>query len=716
MKYCKEFNAEELLRNVLAVQLLLSLVFMSGFIGSVAEAQAWTTRADDLREADKYRIQLAQLGQRPPLQPAAPLPGEAKTEERPAPPPGNAGPDEATGAQETVNAVTPEGGQAPPVEQPKEPVGRPKPQKRAAAGATLSFFFDDADIYEVIQTIFGDVLRSNYIIDPKVKGRVNFRTINPIPKEEVLTIMEIIFRLNGIGFVEEKGLYRIVPLTDVPLELVRSQTGKSPDDVAIEMFTFKNLNIKEAMQDIEGAIGLSLTEGKARVLPIYRLNALLVIAASKSELDYVRKWIEVFDTMFANARQKINVYPLQNTKASHVASMLQSIFGGGGGAGAPKTPTPTPTPQRPATTPGGTAAPAAPAAPKAGPSATITGTGSLISEDTKIFADEIMNALIILATPTDYAFIEETIKKIDIVPRQVMIEAYLIGVDLTDNLNVGFSWSLATDIAFSMKPFTNPVNLLGDLFQQPPLVTGNTALAPSTEGFTFIATDPSGIVRAKIVAALKDFRAQVLAAPHVVVADNREARIQVGKQIPIATSQTASPIGTADQVVSSTTSTVQYKDIGIILKVKPQINDSGLVSLELSQEVSRVGDDVITAGVRNVSIDKTEATTNLVAQSGETLIIGGLIREDDRKTKTGIPLLSQIPLIGYLFANTTSDVTRQELIMVLTPRVMRSMDDAKNLTLDYVRRYNKAAQDDRIENFIKERSGGEQPAQQGAQP
>ena len=208
---------------------------------------------------------------------------------------------------------------------------QPSPEKQAQPqkpSPTVSFFFDDADIFEVVQTIFGDVLKVNYIIDPQVKGRVNFRTVTPIPKDQVLSVMEIIFRMNGIGFVEEGGLYRIIPLADVSKELVYSQIGKSPDKVAIEMFSFKNLDLKEAMPDIENALGLQLQGGTVRILPVFRMNSLIVVASSQQQLDYIRQWIGVFDKMFAVAKPKIFVYPLQNSKAEHIASILQSIFTG----------------------------------------------------------------------------------------------------------------------------------------------------------------------------------------------------------------------------------------------------------------------------------------------------------------------------------------------------------------------------------------------------
>ncbi len=596
-----------------------------------------------------------------------------------------------------IESQRPETGQAVPVEPEKEPGIPRKPPQPYVASGTVSFFFDDADIFEVAQTIFGDVLKVNYIIDPKVKGRVNFRTVTPIPKDEVLPVMEIILRLNGIGFVEERGIYNIVPLDEVSRELVYAQIGKSPENVAIELFTFKNLNLKDSMSDIENALGLSVKGGMVRILPVYHMNSLIVVAATKEQLEYIRKWVEVFDNMFSVARPKIFVYPVQNSKAKDVASLLQSIFSGGGAgptsAPAPKTETPQDTHIR-CSSPSSYGT-------KSGAAAVVSGTGTLISAETKIFADEITNSLIILATPTDYEFIKETIQKIDIMPRQVVIEGLIARVDLTDNLSFGLSWSLNTDVKISgIKPFVNNINLNGNVGINP----GGLVTTMPAKGFTFVGTDPKGVVRAVLTALAEESKAKVLAAPHILVSDNREARIQVGRQVPIATSTTTTPLTGGTEATNYSTSTIQYKDIGIILKVKPQINDSGLVSLEITQEISSLGETVKVGGLDEISINKTEATTNLIAQDGDTIIIGGLIQEDVSKSKDGIPFLSKIPIIGNLFGNTTDKNTRTELIILLTPHVMKNQQEAGDVTSDYVDRYKGSTKDKDINKFLKERS------------
>jgi general secretion pathway protein D len=278
-----------------------------------------------------------------------------------------------------------------------------------------------------------------------------------------------------------------------------------------------------------------------------------------------------------------------------------------------------------------------------------------------------------------------------------------VRVDLQDNLSFGFSWSFGTETNISgIWPFKNPINLGGDVNINSP----STAAANlSPQGFTYVGKDPTGSIRVVLTALATENKAKVLASPHILVSDNREARIQVGQQVPLATSTTTTPLTGGTVPTNTSTSTIQYKDIGIILKVKPQINDSGLVSLELSQEVSSLGANIKIAGQEFASINKEEVSTNLVALDGETIIIGGLIREDANKSKDGIPFLSKIPILGNLFGTTTDNITRNEIIVLLTPHVMKTLVEAGRVTSDYLERYQGTSSKDlAVDEFIKERS------------
>ncbi len=604
----------------------------------------------------------------------------------------------------------------PPSEQPQAaPVPQPEPPKAAATAAKpaaqpkkgdVSFNFDDADIYSVIQTIFGDVLGLNYVVDPNVKGKVNFRSTAPIAKEDVLPIMEVILRLNGVGIVEEAGLYRIVPIADIAREPAPVGLGREPEKV--------ELNGKALLQVIPIRYNQS-TEIVRILTPFLSKNALIVdipqgnyivVVDTDANVKRLLHLIDIFDSDKLKAvTPQVYVYAVQNGKAKDVAALLQQIFLGGQ-AGKQAVPSKL-------TRPAGAPAAGQQGQPAAAPQPAVTtatqpSTGEhLVSDLTRIIPDEVTNTISILATPEDYARIIETLQKIDIAPRQVVIEGLIVQITLTDNLSFGISWSMKDNL------------LLKGLFPREWKLDGTSSLNPGgldttqlpSQGFTFVGTDPSGNVRAVLTALEDRSKAKVVAAPHILVSDNREARIQIGQQIPLATSTSAQPVATTTTTGTTTTtaipvvstSTIQYKDIGIILKVKPQINDSGLISLELSQEISSVGKSVQVGGLDEVTINKTEATSNLVARDGDTIIIGGLIREDTSHGTTGIPFLSKIPIIGSLFGNTSDLTTRTELIILLTPHVMRNQEEAQTISSAYIRRYKAATRDREIDKFVKEK-------------
>ncbi len=611
--------------------------------------------------------------------------------------------------------------QATPAPVVQQPVPRPTPAAPPVVKrGDVSFNFDDADVYSVIQTIFGDVLRVNYIVDPSVKGRVTFRSVAPVTREEVMPLMEVILRLNGIGIVEEGGLYRIVPIADISKEPAPVNLGREPERVQITGKALVQVVPVRYIQSTEMVRVLTPFLSKNAVIIDVPKSNYIIISDTDANVKRLLQLVDVFDSeKLKQVTPQVFVYAVQNSKAKDVASLLQQIFLGAKAQTAAK---PAATPAKPA------AAGQPPLAPQQQSQPQVSmghaGTDALISESTKIIPDEITNSVIILATPEDYGIIYQTIQKIDIAPRQVIIEGLIVQVTLTDNLSFGLSYAMNTDVKIrGLKPFKNDIDLTGNGVNSSNIGMNTSVFSKiPTSGFTFVGYDPTGNIRAVLTALEDRSKAKVVAAPHILVADNREARIQVGQQIPLATSTSSQPLATTTGTTATAipvvaTSTIQYKDIGIILKVKPQVNDSGLISMELSQEISAIGDAVVVGGLDEVSINKTEATSNLVARDGETIIIGGLIREDTTKASAGIPLLSRIPIFGALFGNTSDKVTRNELIILLTPHVVRNQQEAKDVTSEYVDRYKRGARDKQIDDFIRERSqqkqGGENSGNDG---
>jgi type II secretory pathway component GspD/PulD (secretin) len=630
-----------------------------------------------------------------PAVPASPAtPGSQKTipaaqpEQKMAPAPGQSAPNANVPVPNSTNPSVP--GQTVPVRPlPIQPVA---PQPRAAApGGGSSFFFDDADVFEVIQTVFGEVLRVNYVIDPQVKGRVNFRTNTPIPREQILPVMEIILRLNGIAVVEESGLYRIIQISNISKEPAPIRFGKDPNTVQLNGTAILQIVPLTFINSTEmtSIITPMLTQGGA-IYDIPKKN-ILIIADTDANVKRLLQVTAFFDddTTKDTTKPKIYVYPLQNSKAEHVSKILQQVVLGSSVAAAPKTTT---------TTGGAAPAPGA-ATPQPTRVQSISSGESLVSSGTKIFPDEVTNSLVIFASPADYALILNAIKQIDTIPRQVMIEAVVASVDITDNLTLGLRWNLNVRPKLQLKPFNRDINLPGTLgFAPLPDLS-----APNSAGSTFFAytaKDASGSVKLSIEADASIGKAKVLSSPNIMVADNREARIQVGKQIPLATSTTTTPISSGSTTTNTTTSTIQYKDTGTILKVKPQINDSGLISLEISQEVSSA-DKATVLGTDQFVITKNEVSTNLIAQDGETIVIGGLVTENKTFNRSGIPFFSKIPVLGYLFGQTTNDSTRQELIILLTPRVVRNPEAAKALSQEKYKTFENLNKEINLEKMKK---------------
>ncbi len=545
-------------------------------------------------------------------------------------------------------------------------ISRPAPKR-----GEISFNFDDADVYSVIQTIFGGVLRYNYIIDPKVKGRVNFRSVAPVAKEDVLPLMEVILRLNGIGIIEEGGLYRIIPIADMAREPSTVAIGRTPEAIPLtgkgllQVVPVKYFTSTEMVRVLT-----PFMSANAVIVDVPKINYLILVDTD-ANIKRLLQLVEIFDSeQLKQIKPQVFVYPVQNCKAKDLANLLQQIFLGAKPAARPTTPTPT-TPTTPTT-------PIRPGTAQAQPTATtpaqITiGPGvpgeALVSEITKIFSDEVTNSLIILATPEDYALILETIKKVDIIPRQVMIEVLIAEITLGDDLQFGLEWSVKNKVD------SNFIN-----FGFSPSET------TAATGFTFLGIDKTGLVRGFLRTLATESKLAVLASPHLLAMDNRKAKIQIGDQIPIVTSETN---------VSGTTNiqrTIQYKDTGTLLEITPMINEGGLVNLEIVQEVSDYRIKKLYDQDYPI-IFKREAKTNLAVQDGQTIVIGGLIRDKSDRTREGIPFLSKIPLLGYLFGSTTREKTRSEIVLLLTPKVIRNQQEAENLTSIYIHRLDGVTKD-----------------------
>lgn len=587
-------------------------------------------------------------------------------------------PSQKEASQQTVQQKGTAGGGAPPP--PSEMPVKAK-KRTATAGRSVSLSFDDADMYQVIQTVFGEILKVNYIVDQRVRGRVTFRSVTPVEGDRVLSVMEVILRLNGVGVVEEGGLYRIVPISDVAREPAEVTFGRDPDSIEIEGKSI--IRVVPVMHGQSSEIVKLITPfltTTAVVIDVPNINHIILVDTD-ANVRRLLKLIDLFDSEQTRKKKpQVFVYHVQNSKAKDIANILQQVFLSSGRGGAVNPPLAAP-PSAGKTAGTSGAAPGAVA--RSASEGGLIGSGSqlgegLVSPITKIIAEENLNSLVILSSPEDYEVIKEAIRRVDIIPRQVVIEGVIAEISLKDDLKLGVSWALQ----FSPGGMNGVLGALNGAvgFDVP----GATSTSTTGSGTFNFAGTVGGDFKAVIDMLATQSKAKLLAVPRILVTDNKEARIQVGEQVPIVTTETIASTTTAAQ------RTIQYKDIGIILKVKPRINEGGLVTLDLAQEVSSYDTITLFDGETNIIVKKTEATTNLVVQDGQTILIGGLIREDISTARSGIPFLSKIPLLGYLFGSTTDENHRKELIILLTPRVIKNQQDARKTTSSYVNDITKA--------------------------
>lgn len=319
---------------------------------------------------------------------------------------------------------------------------------------------------------------------------------------------------------------------------------------------------------------------------------------------------------------------------------------------------------------------------------------SMFKNEVRIVADDIANAIVILATKRDYEQILKVLRDLDVVPRQVVIEVLIAEISLNKALTMGLQTTLTNPGGVNTTPVptatatpTESTSGAASLVNTVAATTGADALkrliniAPTTGALTALITDNSSF-RIELTALASAGRAKVLASPNILTADNREASIHIGTEIPILTSQAnLAGINTSNGSTALVNS-IQYRSTGVILTVLPQVNADGLVNLQVRQEVSDVGDQSF-GGTGSPSFITREAETTAVVQNGDSLLIGGIIQETTSRGRSGVPYLMDLPVVGRLFRVDTDQVRRIELIIMLTPHVIRNRSESLLVTEEY---------------------------------
>ncbi len=285
--------------------------------------------------------------------------------------------------------------------------------------------------------------------------------------------------------------------------------------------------------------------------------------------------------------------------------------------------------------------------------------------------DESTNTILVKCVGSDYRVIKGVIEKLDIFPRQVLIEVLIAEINLDETNKLGVEWQYIFDLSGSGTARLGNLSLT-NLLTDGPLTGGMSYLVANTERF-----------KAAIQASATDNNVQILSSPHILASDNQKATIDIGSEVPVVTSQTLKDDATS--TVTTTDQSVQYRNTGIILSVTPHINEKGLVRMEVSQEVSELSDKFI-EGIPSPIFSKRKAETTLSVKDGQTIVIGGLIRQTRSDTYSGVPGLSRIPILRNLMGTESKGWENTELMLFITPHVVVHNDDTEFISRRFVDR------------------------------
>ena len=447
----------------------------------------------------------------------------------------------------------------------------------------------------------------------------------------------------------------------------------------------------------QGAASLGNTplSGALHILPVERLNSLLVITPYAPYLEQVKRWMGKFDQPgSASSQAQLHIYRVQNGSAKHLADVLSGIFGGSSSGTtsnsgvAPGLSTATSSTTNIAQNNpfgnnnsgtgstgaglrlggsgvgsalgGGLGNAGQPVATGAG---SVTALGNI-----RVMADELNNSVLVWGTGAEYERIEAALKRLDVPPTQVLIEASIIEVTLNDTLRYGLEWTFNGSGGGGGRTGTGSLSGSGTSGGSG---TGSGLGDVLGAGFSYTVRNSAGNVRAVLNALSSKTDLKVVASPTLMVLDNHTAAINVGTQQPFEAGQTINSDG------KLITNNLQYKDTGVSLEVTPSVNAGNIVTMTVNQSVTDVGaQDEVT---KQRSFLQRQVSSRVAVRSGESIVMGGLIQESASKGRSGVPWLHDIPVVGNLFGSSNTEGLRTELIVIITPRVVRNDVDVREV-------------------------------------
>lgn len=590
-----------------------------------------------------------------------------------------------------------------------DPKEKPDSKPTDKVNQYVTIDFDNVDIAIFIKFI-SELTGRNFVIDKAVRGKVTIISPNKISVKEAYKVFESVLEVHGYTTVPSGSIIKIIPAVQARSKSVetrlREEAASSEDKVVTQLIPLRYANptelkklfiplvskssvivsypptrtliitdvfsnIKRLMRiakavDVAG-VGEEITviplehatasvmakslntvfqkkitrvkkgtvsPSVIRIVPDERTNALILLA-SEDDTSRMRQLIKLLDKKTSSAEGDIRVYYLQHANAEDLTKVLTAI------------------PSKQSKTP-------------------KKGKAPVISKDTQIVADKATNSLVIMASKDDYFVLEEVIKKLDIPRMMVYIEALIMEVNVDKNFKLGVEWVAGKEFTYKGKDGAafGGFNYGGLLTSPPTLPTGFAlgVIGPLIEigGIKF----PN--LAAVISAVQNDRDVNILSTPQILTTDNEEAEIMVGRNVPYITRQE-----TTEARLDYTT--YEYKDVGVTLKITPQISQERFVRLNIFQEVTRL---IPGSQPDRPETFKRRAQTTVIVKDAHTVVIGGLIDDDTAIVETKVPCLGDIPGVGWLFKTSTRTLTKTNLFIFLTPHIIQNPAEAKKVYQD----------------------------------
>lgn len=543
------------------------------------------------------------------------------------------------GGQSTVSRL--DAAEMPSTGAPKTATAMPVPPPGVNPGASrLTLDFDNVEIQTFIKAI-GEMTGKNFVIDKQVQGNITVFSPQQISAEEAYRVFQSVLEANGYTTVPAGAVIKVLPSKDAREKniatLLQDEAGGLEDRLITRIVKLKVGSPEEVKKVLDPLVS------KDSIVQAYSPSGILIITDVESNIQRLLKIINALDGELEKNTSSIHVYPLKYANAEELAKSLLNL--------PPKEVAPENQKGRPA-----------------------------LSKNVQILPDKATNALIITASAEDYTLLQDIIQQLDYSRPMVYIEALILEVNAAKDFKLGtewrgtgtFSWNdgtgtlqtgsggLGADGSYQFLPNAGPSSYASG-FTLGVLGTGITL-----GGITF----PN--ISAMVQAVKTDSDVHILSQPQLLTMDNEEANLHVGKNVPYATRKETTATADLDYT------TYEYRDVGVSLKITPHVNSDGFVRLKIFQEVSQVVTDESKTGLPTTL--KRTVNTTVTVKNTETMVIGGMIGDNTQQDTYKVPLLGDIPILGWLFKSRASAREKTNLYVFITPRIVRDQEDAGRLS------------------------------------